>query len=109
MPQSPVFKGDLLNRFTIPLSGTKFTKVQMIIFSIKILSASIIIPLSGTALISVSIFEKVFTEEYLSVVMYYNGIFPCFFRGFLSTFVFSISSARINFALVWEASITSSI
>jgi len=29
MPESPVFKVDLLNRFTIPLSGTKFTKVQM--------------------------------------------------------------------------------
>ena len=28
MPESPVFKEDLLNRFTIPLSGTKFTKVQ---------------------------------------------------------------------------------
>src|SRR5262245_52263592 len=35
----------------------------------------------------------------------HNGIFPCFFAGFWSRFVSSISSARINFGLVYLGSI----
>jgi len=31
MHESPVFKADLLNRFTILLSGTKVTEVQIVI------------------------------------------------------------------------------
>ncbi len=40
--------------------------------------------------------------------MNYSGIFPCFFGGFLSRFVSSISKARINFPRVSRGRITAS-
>ena len=38
----------------------------------------------------------------------YNGIFPCFFRGLLSTLFSSMANALISFRLVSLGSITSS-
>jgi hypothetical protein len=39
----------------------------------------------------------------------YNGIFPCFFFGFESTFVSSSVNARMSFGLVSDGSMTASI
>src|SRR6266571_3934934 len=36
----------------------------------------------------------------------HNGIFPCFFGGFLSRLFSSNASARISLGLVWAGSIT---
>src|SRR5437868_5801958 len=45
----------------------------------------------------------------LAYILFYSGIFPCFFLGSFATLFSSISKARISFCLVWEGSITSSI
>ena len=42
-------------------------------------------------------------------VFYYNGMFPCFLRGLLTTLFSSILNALINLARVSAGSMTSSI